>query len=238
MSKKITVTIDGGSGVGKGTISKLIAQKLQYQLIDSGAMYRTMSCLLYSNSISPNDVTKEHLSHIKFYYIDSKLYVSYKNKNEDKYENKHEEEHFEVEQLPIRTQENSQNSSKYAVITIIREHVTTQIKEIMSKGGFVLEGRDAGSVIYPQAQVKFYIECPIDVRAKRRLEDYKQKGILYTQLEVEQELEERDHRDMNRETDPLIIPKNAFIITNDDSKTLDKRVEEMINIIEYTISKL
>ena len=223
---KITITIDGGSGVGKGTISKLIAQKLGFQLIDSGAMYRTISYLLFSNSIQTKDVSQEYLKNILFFYQDSVLCVNF------------EDEKSIVEELPIRTQENSQNSSKYAVVPIIREHITNQIREMMSQGGFVLEGRDAGSVIYPQAQVKFYIECPIEVRAKRRLEDYKQKGILYTQEEVIQELEERDFRDKNRETDPLIVPKNAYIISNDDSKTLNERVDEMITIIKYTQKKL
>lgn len=222
---KITITIDGGSGVGKGTISKLLAQKLKFQLIDSGAMYRTISYLLFSNSIQTEDVSQEYLSDIIFLYKNSVLYVKYNNNVAI------------VEDLPIRTQENSQNSSKYAVIPIIRQYVTNQIRELMSQGGYVLEGRDAGSVIYPQAEVKFYIECPIEIRAKRRLEDYKQKGILYTQEEVEQELEERDHRDKNRETDPLIVPKNAFIITNDDSKTLNQRVDEMITIINHVESK-
>ncbi|MFT4244352.1 MAG: (d)CMP kinase [Candidatus Woesearchaeota archaeon] len=223
----ITITIDGGSGVGKGTISKLISAKLGLQLIDSGAMYRTISYLLFSNSISIEAVTQELLQSITFLYKDSILHVKY-----------YEEEHI-VEKLPIRTQENSQNSSKYAVIPILREHITNQIRTIMSQGGYVLEGRDAGSVIYPQAQVKFYIECPIEVRAKRRLEDYKrEEGILYTQEEVIQELEERDFRDKNRDTDPLIVPKNAYIISNDDSKSLNQRVEEMILIIRYTQDKL
>lgn len=216
---KITITIDGGSGVGKGTISKALAEQLNYQLIDSGAMYRTIAYLLHLNNIEPENVKTQDLNSIQFFYKNNELRV------------KTNDESFAVEELPIRTQENSQNSSKYAVIPIIREHITKQIREIMSKGGYVLEGRDAGSVIFPQAEIKFFVECPIEIRAKRRLEDYKQKGILYTKEEVVQELEERDHRDMNRETDPLIIPKNAYMITNDDSKSLDQRIEEMVQIV-------
>lgn len=221
---KITITIDGGSGVGKGTISKVLTQKLNYQLIDSGAMYRIVAYFLHSHNIKPKNVKARDLKTIEFFYENSVLKV------------KSNLQIFEVEELPIRTQENSQNSSKYAVIPKIREHITSQIRKIMSEGGYVLEGRDAGSVIFPQAEVKFYIECPIEIRAKRRLEDYKQKGILYTKEEVMQELEERDHRDMNRETDPLIIPKNAYIITNDDSLTLDERVELIIEIIKNSNS--
>lgn len=216
---KITITIDGGSGVGKGTLSSLLAKKLNYALIDSGAMYRTIPYFMIQRRIVPNEVIKEHVEEITFFYKDSSLFVKYSN------------EEFEVEKLPIRTQENSQNTSKYAVIPIIREHITSQIRDMMSKGGYVLEGRDAGSVIYPQAEVKFYVECPIEVRAKRRLEDYKKKGILYTQEEVEQELEERDFRDKNRETDPLVVPKNAYIIENDDSMTIEERVNMMIELV-------
>lgn len=216
---KITITIDGGSGVGKGTISKALAEQLNYQLIDSGAMYRTIAYFLHLNNIEPENVKTQDLNSIQFFYDNDELKV------------KKNDESFAVEELPIRTQENSQNTSKFAVTPIIREHITKQIREIMSKGGYVLEGRDAGSVIFPQAEIKFFVECPIEIRAQRRLEDYKKKGILYTQEEVVQELEERDHRDMNRETDPLIIPKNAYMITNDDSKSLDQRIEEMVQIV-------
>lgn len=217
---KITITIDGGSGVGKGTISKALAEQLNYQLIDSGAMYRTIAYLLHLNNIEPENVIVQDLKLIQFFYENNELKVKTNN------------EIFVVEDLPIRTKENSQRVSKYATNSKLREHITNQIREIMKLGGYVLEGRDAGSVIFPQAEVKFYVECPIETRAKRRLEDYKKKGILYTLEDVEQELEERDHRDMNRETDPLIVPKNAYMITNDDTQTLNERIEQMIEIVK------
>ncbi|MFP4402001.1 MAG: (d)CMP kinase [Candidatus Nanoarchaeia archaeon] len=226
MTSQITITIDGGSGVGKGTITTLLAQKLNYTTIDSGAMYRALAYMLHSKQKVPKTVTQKDVEHIQFFYNNSILYV-----------NTQELKNQAVEDLPIRTQENSQHASNYATLPIIRKHVTGQIRSIMSKGGVILEGRDAGSVIYPHAQVKFYIECPVEVRAQRRLEDYRKKGILYTQEEVELELEERDHQDMTRETDPLTIPKNAYMIANDGTRTLEELIEMMHNIVKQHFNK-
>jgi cytidylate kinase len=184
-------------------------------------MYRAIAYILKQYDVDAHNITFDDIKHITFFYDNSQLCVATKDIT-----------YQVVEELPIRTQENSQNASNFAVVPIIREHITNQIRNIMSKGEVILEGRDAGSVIYPQAEVKFFIECPISIRAQRRLQDYKEKGILCTQEEVEQELEERDHQDTNRETDPLRIPTNAYIVTNDNTKSLDELIEMMVKIVE------
>lgn len=223
MSQKlINITIDGGSGVGKGTITTLLTQKLNFIKIDSGSMYRTITYFMIEQKKDSKEITKNHLENINFNYKKGELYVN------DKL----------VESLPIRTPDISKNSAKYSMNKEIREFVTQSIKDIMNHKGFILEGRDAGSVIAPNSEIKFYLECPVEIRAKRRLEDYKKQGILFTLDEVIQELEERDHRDKNRDISPLKIPKNAFIISNDDSKPLNEHVEDMYKIIQHYSSKL
>ena len=220
MSKYINITIDGGSGVGKGALSSILSQKLGYTLIDSGAMYRALSYFLVRRNISITTVTLEHLKEYIFSYgLDKKLYVN------GEY----------IEDLPIRTSQNSQNVSKYARNKFVREYVNYSIQHIMVSKGYIIDGRDAGTVIAPHSEVKFYIECPIEIKTKRRLEEYKKKGLLFTYEEVKQELEERDTLDLNCELSPLRVPKNAFIITNDDSKPLDEHGEDMMTIVRKYI---
>lgn len=221
MSQLINITIDGSSGVGKGILAKLLAQKLQYILIDSGLMYRYIAYFLLKKNISTKEVLKEHLNEINFSYKNETLYV-----NDER-----------VENFPIREPEICQNSSRYAVIQCIRDYINEQIKCFTQQKGFIIDGRNVGIETLPQAEIKFFIECPLEIKARRRLKDYKKQGLLFTLEEVIKELEERDHRDLTREISPLEIPKNAYIITNDDSKELEEHVEIMFNIVQEYFRK-
>ena len=220
MKTNINITIDGGAGVGKGTITKLLAQKIGLQPIDSGAMYRVCSYLCNKELIEPQDVTPEFLNRHEFSYKEFRLHI---------------DEIF-VEELPIRTQLNSNLSSKYATQKVVREFVTQSTQKIMENKGFILEGRDSGTVVCPSAEIKLYIESPIEIRAQRRLQDYKKQGLLFTQEEIIQELEERDHQDKTRELDPLTIPKNALMISNGDLP-IDELIESIATRIKEVLSK-
>ena len=202
--KKIIITIDGPAASGKGRIAKYIAKKYNFTHIDSGLLYRKIAKLLIDNKINLNktDQIKKILTNCDNFSLRN-------NKN-------------------LRNEKIGKVSSKIAKINYIRNHVNRQqilhTKETTNKKGFVIDGRDIGSVVFKNADLKLFIEVNHDVRAKRRHKQLIDLGEKSIYAEILEEIKLRDKQDIIRANSPLVIPKGAYVIDNSGlfSETLRK----------------
>ncbi|MCL6220238.1 (d)CMP kinase [Zunongwangia pacifica] len=208
MTKKITIAIDGHSSTGKSTVAKQLAKKLGYIYVDTGAMYRAVT--LYAMRkvmVTDNRLDKEallrHLAfiNIKFKFNENLGYGVVHLNNENV-----EEE--------IRLMEVSNNVSKVAAIPEVRKMLVAQQQEMGKEGGVVMDGRDIGTVVFPDAELKLFMTASAEKRAERRYNELKEKGSDVSYEEVLKNVEERDHLDSTRETSPLIKAKDAIEIDN------------------------
>ena len=186
-SKKITIAIDGHSSCGKSTLAKAIANDLNYAYLDSGAMYRGVALFaLQNNLIKAGIVNKEALiSEVKNINLN---FVA--------------QEGFEAPVLHvngvcaepmIRSMEVSNNVSKIAIIKEVREKLVDEQRKMGTQGGVVMDGRDIGSVVFPDAELKLFVTAKPEVRAQRRFDELIAKGDDVTLKEVAENLRERDH---------------------------------------------
>lgn len=214
MSYKIA--IDGPSSAGKSTVAKLLAKDLGYVYIDTGAMYRALGYYLINKNISCEDVENivKNLSDIDIdiKYIDDEQIVFLNGKNvNDK----------------IRTQAVSDAASKCSTIKEVRDKLINMQRKLASEYNCVMDGRDIGSNVLKDANLKIYLTADIDCRAKRRYEENIKKGIKTTLSETKKDLEERDYRDTHREHNPLVCVKEAIYIDSSDM-TVDQVVDKII----------
>ncbi|MBS4036360.1 MAG: (d)CMP kinase [Ignavibacterium sp.] len=214
MQKKLIVAIDGPAGSGKSTTAKLLAQRLNYLYIDTGAMYRTVTLFAIRNKILGNNEAINTLSEkidilLEFIKGETKVTVS----GED------------VSQA-IRSFEVNQNVSDVSKIEGVRKILVKKQQEMGRNGGVVMEGRDITTVVFPNADVKIYLTAEIDERAKRRTLEYAQKGTKLPVSEVKENLQKRDLIDSNREVSPLTQSPDAIEVD-----TSDVTIEEQVSII-------
>lgn len=213
----INIAIDGPAGSGKGTVSRLVAKELSIKYLDSGALYRGIAYYLNSNNLDLKNVELNSLS-LQFDFIDEDLYL--------------EEENIEKE---IRTNQISELASYYSSFPKIREYVNSIIKQKIKLGGFVLEGRDIGSVVMPDAEVKIYLDANPEIRARRRLKDYQDKGQDLSYDKVLEDINKRDKRDSTRKDSPLTIAKDAKVIDS-TNMSIDEVKNKIIEIARNSIS--
>ncbi|MCD5396632.1 MAG: (d)CMP kinase [Candidatus Pacebacteria bacterium] len=212
--KKINITIDGPSGAGKSSTAKALAKKLDYIYLDSGAIYRVITLFFLENKIKINNIKKIKIELKKMnIFFDSKGNIFLNNK---KLTNK------------IRTEEINKNVAIYARIQIIRDFVTKFSQEIIKSKGVILDGRDAGAVIAPDAELKFYIYAkPIERARRRALEfGYKKKD------EIKKVLKEiiipKDKLDQKN----LDIAKKNGVCVDTTNLTMDEQIEKIFKIIK------
>ena len=225
MEKKgLIVAVDGHSSTGKSTVSKILAARLGYTYIDTGAMYRivTLKAMregLIRNGNVDDEKLKEVLPTIIFgfkYNEEKKRYESYMN--------------GEYVEVAIRGLEVSDNVSLIAALPYVRELLVEKQREMAKEGGVIMDGRDIGSVVFPHAEVKFFMTASPEVRAQRRYKELIEKGEQVTYEEVESNVRKRDYIDEHRETSPLVRTSDAVLIDNGDM-TVEEEVEEMLKII-------
>ena len=208
------ITIDGPGGSGKGTVAKLLAAKLGWNILDSGALYRLIA--LISENIKnsdPNSIGKEIKDKkIIFELIEDQYHLLFDGKDVTS---------------SIRREEIGTKASDLAHNQNIRNLIKdTQRSFYDSNIGLVADGRDMGSVVFPEAGIKIYLDASIEERAKRRQIQLKEKGMEVNMRNLILSLEDRDQKDKNREVSPLLIPNGATMI---DSTNLS--IDEVVNKI-------
>jgi len=215
MSKRLIIAIDGPAGSGKSTSAKLVAQKLGYLYIDTGAMYRAVTFLAIRNNVLSNNdsvIKIAETSKINLKFLNGVTHVSVD--GEDITDN-------------IRTSEVNSKVSDVSKIKEVREALVAKQRDMaMKEGGVVMEGRDIGTVVFPNADVKIFLTASIEQRAKRRAKEYEEKGIVATVSDIKNNLVKRDEIDSTREVSPLTKADDAVVV--DTSKVT---IEEQVNII-------
>ncbi|WP_274475687.1 (d)CMP kinase [Mangrovimonas aestuarii] len=206
--QKITIAIDGYSSTGKSTVAKQLAKRLGYVYVDSGAMYRTVTLYAMQNGFIDNDrfdveVLKSHLDNINISFQFNKdlgfaeVYLNGEN----------------VEKR-IRTLEVSNFVSKVAAIPEVRRQLVKQQKQMGKNKGVVMDGRDIGTVVFPEAELKLFMTATAETRAQRRYDELKERGDNVTYQSVLKNVQERDHVDTTRKDSPLIKAEDAITIDN------------------------
>lgn len=206
--KKIIIAIDGHSSCGKSTMAKSLAQELGYIYIDSGAMYRVVTLYALRNGLINNglpDTEKliEELKNIKITFKWDELVG--KNTTFLNGENVEEE---------IRRLEVSQNVSPISTIAEVRSEMVKQQRENGKNKGIVMDGRDIGTVVFPNAELKIFMTASPEIRAQRRFDELKQKGLEVDFAEILKNVEGRDQIDSNREVSPLKKAEDALVLDN------------------------
>jgi cytidylate kinase len=204
--KRITIAIDGFSACGKSTLAKDLAKRLGYVFIDSGAMYRAAALYCIQNRlIKDGELAKEeintHLTRMEIHFevIDQELRV-FLNKQDVSNE--------------IREPKVAEIVSIVAAYKPIREKLVQAQQKMGVLGGIVMDGRDIGSVVFPNAELKLFVTADPEIRVQRRLAEMQSKGIEMSVEEVRQNLAERDHLDSTRVESPLIQVSDALVLDN------------------------
>jgi len=202
-NKKIIIAIDGYSGCGKSSTAKLLAKELDYKYLDSGSMYRAVTLYMIQNEINYDNLieVKNALPNIQLEFKkvnDSKSYNIFLNgvNAESK----------------IRSKEVSGSVSQVSLISIVRKQMVKIQRSIGIEKGIVVEGRDIGTVVFPNAELKIFMKAAIHARALRRFEDLKNTKDNISLGEVKRNLLERDKKDTTRLDSPLKKAKNSFIL--------------------------
>ena len=214
-NKKIIIAIDGLSGSGKSSTAKLLAKEMNYKYLDSGAMYRAVTLYIIENSIDYKNLKmlKTILDKIELEFIKDDVSGSYQihlnNKNVEK---------------KIRSKKVSELVSEISKISIIRKKLVQMQRTIGDKKGIVMEGRDIGTVVFPRAELKIFMQADLDIRAKRRFNEFEKLGKKISLEEVKSNLIDRDNKDSNREDSPLKVTSNSLILDT-TSITLEEQIE-------------
>lgn len=222
---KITVAIDGYSSCGKSTLAKALAQKLNYNYIDTGAMYRAVTIYCLRNNIIQNRIvdTAKLISSLKDIEV-SFVYNTVTKTSEVLLNG----EHVERE---IRSMEVANNVSAISSIKEVREKMVILQREMGKHKGVIMDGRDIGSHVFPNAELKLFMTADNDVRTKRRLDELSSKGEHHSFEEVKRNLEKRDHDDTTRKENPLIQAEDAIVLDNTDI-TKEEQLNFVIKLID------
>ena len=219
----INIAIDGPAGAGKSTIAKRLAKELGYIYVDTGAMYRAMAYYFLKNHISAEDENRiaaacEHVD-ITIRYQDGEQQVILNDENVNGV---------------IRNEEVGNMASSTSVYPVVRKKLVELQQQLAVKENVIMDGRDIGTVVLPNADVKIYLTASSKVRAKRRYEELTSKGEVCDLEQIEQDIIDRDYRDMNRETSPLKQADDAVLLDSSDLD-IDGVVEKMKEIIKSRV---
>lgn len=217
----LVIAIDGYSSCGKSTLAQQLADCLSYIYVDSGAMYRAVTLYFLNNDIDYTDIdqVKKALQHIS---IDIKK--TDHNITDTILNGK-------VVSEEIRSMRVSSEVSEVAAISEIRSFLVKQQQAMRDKGGLVMDGRDIGTVVFPNADIKLFIHAELETRVERRYNELIEKGVEIEKNEVRKNLKHRDHIDSTRKDSPLIQAEDAILIDNTDL-TIEGQLQKSLNIIK------
>ena len=226
MDRKINIAIDGYSSCGKSTLAKGLAKALGYSYIDSGAMYRAVTLFAIRNNLIENGEIRDQGLIDKL----SSIHVDFINKNGINTTRLNGEE---VEDA-IRTLEVSSLVSQVSRIPEVRGKLRVMQQKAAKNGGVVMDGRDIGSAVLPQAELKIFMTADQAVRVERRFSELLDKGEKLTREQVKENLTHRDEMDTSRKENPLIQPKDARVLDNTDIS----EEEQFDLVIEWVKNKV
>lgn len=222
MSKYVQVAIDGPASAGKSTVAKILAKKMGYIYCDTGAMYRVVTLFALENNLSldqPSELVKELDNLVMtFDYVDGLQHV---------YANG-----IDVTN-DIRMPDVTNHVSKVAAIKEIREELVNRQKAISNSQNIVMDGRDIGTVVLPNADLKIFLVASVKERAERRYKENIKKGIMTSLDELQKEIEDRDYYDSHRKESPLVQASDAIKVD-----TTGLSIEEVVNVIENELKKV
>ncbi len=218
--KKIVIAIDGLSACGKSSTAKEVANRLGYKYIDSGAMYRAATLFFIKNYVNPNnpkEVRKAMDSIDITFVFNEKLGFSETYLNGLNVES-------DIRQMFV-----SQKVSEISAISEVRKDLVHQQRKLGRKKGVVMDGRDIGSNVFPDAELKIFMNADMTIRAERRQKELLNKGELVDLPTIEENLAQRDKMDSERKENPLIVPEDAVILST-NFLTLEEQVEYVLQL--------
>lgn len=212
----LVVAIDGPAGSGKGTVTKIIASKKNLQYIDTGAMYRCIALKMLEENVGLEDTEKikNILDNIEIDLEGSNVFLNNRDVTKQ-----------------IRTVEVSNFTSPVSAIGFVREKMVDLQRALASGKDVIMEGRDIGTIVFPNADVKIYLDAKPEERARRRVEQNEKNGIPSNYEQILKDIIERDTRDMTRENSPLKKADDAILVDT-TSLTIEEVIDKIINIIE------
>ncbi len=220
---KHNIAIDGPAGAGKSTIARRLAAELGYVYVDTGAMYRAMAYYFLQNGIDADDeeavAEAAGKADVSIVYENGEQCVLLNGEN--------------VNGM-IRREEVGKMASAVSVYPPVRAKLVELQQNLAKKENVIMDGRDIGTVVLPDADVKIYMTASVQVRAKRRFDELQAKGQKCSLSEIEQDISERDYRDMHRETSPLKQAEDALLLDTSDM-SIDEVVAKMKQIAEGVV---
>lgn len=220
--KEPIITIDGASGTGKGVVSQLVAKQLGWKLLDSGALYRVLALAAQKHGVPlENEKALEVLAkHLDVQFIASGMSMPPRIVLEGQ----------DVSET-IRTEKMGNAASKVGILPTVRAALLSRQQAFREAPGLVADGRDMGTVVFPDAEVKIFLTASAEERARRRFQQLKEKGIDVNLGDLVKELRERDIRDQERPIAPLKPAVDAICIDT-DGLTIEQVVAEIMNVVE------
>lgn len=210
------VAIDGPAGAGKSTAARALARRLGYRFIDTGSMYRAVAWSVARGAVPPVDgpALRHHLAGLTIAVDGERIWVSGRDVTDE-----------------IRTPEISELTSRLTMLAVVRDMLTPLQRELAARGGVVLEGRDTGTVVCPDAEVKFYLDASLETRARRRQSELLARGVKVGRQTVREQVRVRDRQDIERELAPLRCAPDAIRLDS-SGLTAEQVVEVMTQAVE------
>ena len=222
------ITVDGPSGAGKGTISHMLADTLGWHFLDSGALYRVTghACLLEGVSWDDHPAVAEVARHLEVSFSaapSGEILVAYRGQDVSR---------------AIRTEEGGRGASTVAAIPAVREALLARQREFRRPPGLVADGRDMGTVVFPEADLKFYLTASAEERARRRYQQLLAKGESVSLPRLLEDIRERDARDSSRDVSPLVPAEDAIVIDSSNLSIPDVFAQVMLKVKEKGLIQL